>query len=48
MMTDLEKLEEERYVEALISIWIYPDAPTWIIDYVRKELRKQRGLSEDE
>ena len=47
-MTDIEKLEEERFVEALISIWISFDAPDWIKDYVRKELRKQRGLLDHE
>ena len=47
-MTDEERLAEERFIEAMISMWIYPDAPTWITDYVRKELRKQRGLSDDE
>lgn len=46
-MNDLEQKEEELFVEAMISLWIRSDAPQWIVDYVRKELRKQRGLSDD-
>lgn len=46
-MDEIERLEEERFVESLISLWIQPDAPEWIIDYVRQELRKQRGLLEE-
>ena len=38
------KIEEERFVESMISLWIAQDAPEWIKDYVREELRKQRGL----
>ena len=44
---NIERIEEERFVESLISLWIQPDAPEWIIDYVRTELRKQRGLLEE-
>ena len=43
-MNEIERIEEERFVESLISLWIQLDAPEWIIDYVRTELRKQRGL----
>lgn len=46
-MSDLERKEEELFVEAMIDLWIQKDAPQWIVDYVRKELRKQRGLSDD-
>ena len=46
-MNDLERKEEELFVEALINLWIRNDAPQWIVDYVRKELRKQRCLSDD-
>ena len=46
-MNEIERIEEERFVESLISLWIQPDAPEWIIDYVRTELRKQRGLLEE-
>lgn len=46
-MDKIERIEEERFVESLISLWIQPDAPEWIIDYVRTELRKQRGLLEE-
>ena len=46
-MNDLERKEEELFVEAMINLWIRNDAPQWIVDYVRKELRKQRGLSDD-
>ena len=46
-MDEIERIEEERFVESLISLWIQPDAPEWIIDYVRQELRKQRGLLEE-
>ena len=46
-MSDLERKEEELFVEALIDLWIQNDAPQWMVDYVRKELRKQRGLSDD-
>ena len=45
-MTELEKIEEERFIEALISMWISYDAPSWIKDYVREELRKGRGVVE--
>ena len=44
---EIERIEEERFVKSLISLWIQPDAPEWIIDYVRTELRKQRGLLEE-
>jgi len=47
-MDEIERIEEERFVEAMISLWIQQDAPEWIIDYVRQELRKQRGLSMNE
>lgn len=47
-MNDLERKEEELFVEAMIDLWIRNDAPEWIIDYVRQELRKQRGLLEGE
>ena len=43
-MDEIERIEEERLVESMITLWIQPDAPEWIIDYVRQELRKQRGL----
>lgn len=43
-MDKIERIEEERFVESMICLWIQPDAPEWIIDYVRQELRKQRGL----
>ena len=46
-MNEIERIEEERFVESLISLWIQPDAPEWIIDYVRTELRKQHGLLEE-
>ena len=46
-MTDLERKDEELFVEAMIHLWIASDAPSWITDYVRKELRKERGLSEE-
>ena len=46
-MNEIERIEEERFVESLILLWIQPDAPEWIIDYVRTELRKQRGLLEE-
>ena len=46
-MNDLERKEEELFVEAMINLWIRNDAPQWIVDQVRKELRKQRGLSDD-
>lgn len=46
-MNKIERIEEERFVESLILLWIQPDAPEWIIDYVRTELRKQRGLLEE-
>lgn len=46
-MDTIKRIEEERFVESLISLWIQPDAPEWIIDYVRTELRKQRGLLEE-
>jgi len=46
-MTDLERKNEELFVEAMIHLWIASDAPAWITDYVRKELRKERGLSEE-
>lgn len=46
-MNEIERIENERFVESLISLWIQPDAPEWIIDYVRTELRKQRGLLEE-
>lgn len=46
-MSDLERKEEELFVEAMINLWIRNDAPQWIVDYVRKELRKQRGLLDD-
>ena len=46
-MNEIERIVEERFVESLISLWIQPDAPEWIIDYVRTELRKQRGLLEE-
>lgn len=45
-MNEIERIVEERFVESLISLWIQPDAPEWIIDYVRTESRKQRGLPE--
>ena len=47
-MNEIEKIEEERFVESLISLWIVPDAPEWIINYVRTELRKQRGLLDEQ
>lgn len=46
-MDIIERINEERFVESLICLWIQPDAPEWIIDYVRTELRKQRGLLEE-
>ena len=46
-MNEIEKIEEERFVESLMYLWIAQDAPDWIKDYVRTELRKQRGLSND-
>ena len=46
-MSDLERKEEELFVEAMINLWIRNDAPQWIVDYVREELRKQRGLSDN-
>ena len=46
-MDEIKRIEEERFVESLICLWIQPDAPGWIIDYVRTELRKQRGLLEE-
>ncbi len=46
-MDEIERIEEERFVESLICLWIQPDAPKWIVDYVRQELIKQRGLLED-
>lgn len=46
-MNEIERIEEERFVKSLITLWIQPDAPEWIIDYVRTELRKQRGLLEE-
>lgn len=45
-MGEIERIEEERLVESMICLWIQPDAPEWIIDHVRQELRKQRGLLE--
>lgn len=46
-MSDLEWKKEELFIDAMIHLWIRDDAPQWIVDYVRKELRKQRGLSDD-
>lgn len=46
-MDEIERITEERFVEAMIHWWIQPDAPEWIINYVRQELRKQRGLLEE-
>lgn len=46
-MDEIERIEEERFIESLICLWIQPDAPKWIIDYVRQELKKQRGLLEE-
>ena len=46
-MNEIERIEEERFVRSLISLWIQPDAPEWIIDYARTELRRQRGLLEE-
>lgn len=43
-MNEIEKIEEERFVESLMYLWIAQDAPDWIKDYVRMELMKQRGL----
>ena len=45
-MDELQRLEEERFIEAMVSMWVSYDAPEWIRDYVRNELRKQRGLEE--
>ena len=47
-MDENEQIEEERFVESLIHLWIQSDAPKWITDYVRQELRRQRGLLEEE
>ena len=33
-MDKIERIAEERFVEAMISLWIQPDAPEWIIEYV--------------
>ena len=46
-MNEVEKIQEERFVESLMYLWIAQDAPEWIKDYVRTELRKQRGLSDN-
>lgn len=46
-MTDLQKVEEERFVESMVWLWVAHDAPEWIKDYVRQESRKQRGLLEE-
>ena len=43
-MNEVEKIQEERFVESLMYLWIAQDAPEWIKDHVREELRKQRGL----
>ena len=43
-MNEIEKIQEERFIESLMYLWIAQDAPDWIKDYVREELRKQRGL----
>lgn len=47
-MDKIERIEEERFVESLICLWIQPDAPEWIFDYARQELRKQRGLLKEQ
>ena len=46
-MNEIEKIEEERFVESMMYLWIAQDAPDWIKDYVKTELRKQRGLSDN-
>lgn len=46
-MNDMQRFEEERFVEAMVDLWVRDDAPQWIRDYVRKELKKQRGLKEE-
>lgn len=47
-MNEIERTEEERFIESMIDLWVQPDAPKWIIDYIRQELRKQRGLLEED
>ena len=44
VMNDMQRFEEERFVEAMVDLWVRDDAPQWIRDYVREELKKQRGL----
>lgn len=46
-MNDMQRFEEERFVEAMVDLWVRDDAPQWIRDYVREELKKQRGLKEE-
>ena len=46
-MNDIQRFEEERFVEAMVDLWVRDDAPQWIRDYVREELKKQRGLKEE-
>ena len=47
VMSDMQRFEEERFVKAMVDLWVRDDAPQWIRDYVREELKKQRGLKEE-
>ena len=45
-MTRMTRAEEERIIEAIVNTIVDYDAPNWVRDIVRNELRKQRGLTE--
>ena len=46
-MDDLQRIEKEQIVEVMIDLWLQHDAPLWLVDYTRTELRKQHGLTEE-